>query len=73
MLADCGEDVDSAIGEFFLTVFGHVIVCGCTAFSVHLREIGSIGVESKNHVAGDVADGGVCMCYQIVKELMAGP
>ena len=71
MLDDGGENEDGAVVELRIVLLRKIEICCGSAFGSGLGEIGSVGVEGEDHVAGAVADGAVWMSGDVVKKLMA--
>jgi hypothetical protein len=59
------------IVEIFIVTIGEIEMPRGLAFPSNLREIRGVRVDDGNHVTGMVADAGVGMCCDVIKELVS--
>ncbi len=57
--------------EIFIVTIGEIEVPHGPAFPSDFRVVRGFRVDGKNHVTGMVADAGIGMCHDVIKELVA--
>ncbi len=57
--------------EFFIVTIGEIEVPLGPAFPSDFGEVGGISLDGENHVTGMVADAGIRMHRNVIKELVA--